>query len=299
MRITMLGGHASGKTSYLGALWATVRGAAPDAPVTLSEGRLPDSSTYLDECEHALLAGESVERTKLDHGERIDLDLTIDGSPVLVTHLDVAGETYEAALEQRSVAPTLLTELAQTEAVMLFVHPRRLRLPHSITDARRLIAVAGEPLEQHSQAEPESEPNDIDPVDVWKHAPTAVHLVEMLQLVVEQRTSGRRLNVALIVSAWDTIDQGPEWGTDCQPGPWVQANLPLLHQFLTTNDGHIRWKVFGVSAQGCNFDDKDAVDAIVEQPYDQRTIVALDGGWTRDIAEPLRWFVREWTEHPT
>lgn len=293
MRITLLGGHASGKTSYLGALWATVRSAAPGAAVTLDEGRLPSNSTYLDECEYALLAGDPVERTKLDHAERIDLELLIDGASVKVTHLDVAGETYEAALEQRLAAPSLISELSQTESVMLFVHPGRIRLPSSILEANRYISAVGGDVSAALGADLGSEASEVDPANVWNRAPTAVHLVELLQMVMSHRNASGRLKVALIVSAWDTLDKGPNWGSSVRPDLWVSQNLSLLDQFMRANSGTIQWQAFGVSAQGCDFEDRDAVDLIVEEPYEQRTIVATGGCWTHDIAEPIRWFLSE------
>ena len=291
MKITMLGGHASGKTSYLGALWATVSHADPNAPATLRTNQLPPNSTYLDECEYSMLAGEPVERTRRDHGESVSLDLLIDGAAAQVTHLDVAGETYETALEERQAAPSLLEELATTDAVMLFVHPNRLRLPSAISEASKLAELSGQRLEV--QSEGAQTPSEIDPAEVWKHAPTAVHLVELLQLVLETRTSPAKLAVSVVVSAWDLVDSGPDWGTANSPGDWMQKHLPMLHQFLSSNRAILLWNYFGVSAQGCSFDDVKAFDVLMDRPCAERTVVTDGDSWTNDISEPLRWFISQ------
>lgn len=291
MKITMLGGHSSGKTSYLGGLWATVKYAAPGAPVTL-RGDLPASTTYLDLAEHALLGCESVDRTRRDTGERVLLDLSIDGEPFVFQTLDVAGETLEAMLEQRIASAALMEELAESDALMLFVHPDQVRGPSTIAEAMRLAAAAGEPVVSSRDTELlEPPPTDVDPLRVWVSAPTAVHLVDLIQIAVAARTSSTRARIAVIVSAWDTVD-GPLWGMVARPREWLSSALPMFVQYMDANSDEFAWRAFGVSAQGCDFMDSAAVDALLALPYDRRPVVVTENDWTHDIAEPLRWLAR-------
>lgn len=292
MKITMLGGHSSGKTSYLGGLWATVKYAPPGAPVTL-RGDLPASSAYLDLAEHALLGCESVDRTRRDTGERVLLDLSIDGEPFIFQHLDVAGETVEAMLAQRVVSAALMAELAGSDALMIFVHPDRVKGPSTIAEAMRLAAAAGVPLDPPAiPDEPDTSPADVDPLVVWASAPTAVHLVDLVQIAMESRSSSERARIAVIVSAWDILEGGPDWGTTVRPREWLQRALPLFVQFMDASSRALDWRAFGVSAQGCDFLDTAAVDALLDLPYERRPVVVTEEDWTHDIAEPLRWLAR-------
>lgn len=285
----MLGGHSSGKTSYLGGLWATLKYAPTGAAVQL-RGALPSDTAYLDMAEHALLGCESVERTRRDTGERIQLDLLIDGEASTFQHVDVAGETVEAMLEQRVASPALMDELAHADALMLFLHPDQVRTPSSIAEAMRLAAAAGGgSASELSSGAIAPEQADIDPLKVWAAAPTAVHLVDLVQTAIGLRSATARVRIAVVVSAWDTIDSGPSWGDAVRPRDWLHNALPFLVQYMDANVADFAWRPFGVSAQGCDFGDLAAVDALLELPYERRPVVVTEDTWTHDLAAPLRW----------
>lgn len=293
LKVTMLGGHGSGKTTFLAALWSSVKSAADTAPARL-RGHLPPNTAYLDEAEHALMGGENVPRTKRDTGERVLLELSIDGSPLDVRHLDVAGETFEALLEHRTAPTKLLAELASSDSLMLFINPEQVRSPYLISQALRLTAAAGHDLHAHDEdAENAADlaSDDPDPQEVWKAAPSAVHLVDLLQIVLSNSDAILKPQLAVVVSAWDTICDS-KWGQGEAPYEWICRVLPLLHQYLENNGDLFNWRAFGVSAQGCDFADQGAVDELVTLPCAERTVVVSDGAWTRDIAEPLRWLAR-------
>lgn len=293
--IVLVGGPQSGKTTFIGVLWSVVRTAAKDAKVRLN-GPLPPKTFYMDAAEHAILAGEEVERTKKGTGERIKLDLLVGDEPFWLEHIDLAGETLETALEARRIPEDLAQELQRADCLLLFVHPDKVRRPMFIHAAnRRMIAspvlvtategeaVAGEAVQATD--------GEADPVNVWKSAPTSVHLVDLVQTALRDRTRQGPLSVAVVISAWDLIEQLPPHPTP-EPSEWVRRHLALLHQFLESGPDVVRWAAFGVSAQGGDYSDPKTVERLVGLPCAERAIVVTESGAVDGIAAPLAWFAK-------
>lgn len=296
--IVLVGGPRSGKTTFLGVLWSVVRTARNEADVRL-DGPLPPNTGYLDAAEHAVSAGEEVERTKKGTGERIELDLAIHGDTVRLEHIDLAGETLATALEARRIPEDLAAELRQADCLLLFVHPKRVKRPAFIKDANLLLtastAIRAATTNEANPAEdssPPTETGEADPIEVWKKAPTSVHLVDTIQSALHGAHRDKRLNIAVIVSAWDIIEKLPP-SPSPRPSAWVREHLSLLHQFLESNPDRLRWAAFGVSAQGGDYEDAETLARLVGLPCAERAVVNVDDGISADgIAEPLAWFVK-------
>lgn len=289
LSVVLIGGPGCGKTSYLGALWSTVRDAALDAPVHL-RGTLPQRTQYLDAAEHALLACEPVERTKGGTAERVTLDLSVDRHDIDLEYLDLAGESVEAGLKLRMVGEEFAAHLQGASCLVLFVHPNP-TIQQTITDANRGLRAIDPVLASQSDtegADADAGLGELDPLVVWLATPTSVQLVDLLQ-VAEGLRGDTPCHIAVVVSAWDTVANSPD-GT-LTPSQWLEGRLPLLHQFLSANEAQNRWNVYGISAQGGDFQNDEDVERLLDLTCPERTIVESDAGRSTDISEPLRWFV--------
>lgn len=285
LSVCMLGRPSTGKTTYLVALWAVAKHAGADGAVAL-RGPLPPATSYLDRGAHHLLGAEPVRRTNRDTGEDLTLDLLLDGKPFRLDQLDVAGETIGAALVSRIIPKVLHERVAAVDGLLLFVHPDDVIRPFTIPEAARLSELAGD--------EPAPVcPEPLTPMDdeqVREAAPTAVQLVDLLQIA--SSIAGRTLPVAVIVSAWDSVEKTHAGREIPGPREWLREAMPFLSQFLENHDHDLPSEVFGVSAQGGDYDEPGTADVLCQQEIADRVRVAGPGGMTRDLADPLRWLLR-------
>ena len=285
LSLSMLGLVGSGKTTYLVALWAIVKNADEDSPLAL-RGPLPDATAYLDQGAHRLLAGEAVRRTSYDTGEDVRLNLTLDSRPLVLNQLDVSGETIREAIAARALPRIVHERVAHSDGVLLFVHPDKVVQPFTIPETHVLAQAAGQPPEDEHEDEDEPlVPPDDD--TVRRSAPTAVQLVDLLQ--VAARAADRRLPIAVVVSAWDEVESDDP---HARPRAWLSAAMPLLAQFLGNNADALPSEVFGVSAQGGDYEEAGVSEALAQRAVPERVRTVGPEGSGNDLALPLRWLLR-------
>jgi hypothetical protein len=107
-------------------------------------------------------------------------------------------------------------------------------------------------------------------------------LVELLQFLLE--LAGKRLRVAVVVSAWDLVaDVGHT------PHEYVSGRMPLLRQFLDANDDEVDHAVFGVSAQGGAIPSEKS--KLLELDSLKRIKVRYGNESDHDITKPLAWLL--------
>ena len=91
------------------------------------------------------------------------------------------------------------------------------------------------------------------------------------------------MQLAIVASAWDLVED-----LGMSPREWLQSELPLLDQFLTTNTRTVNWEIYGVSAQGGRFP-KDAEKLRRTSRPTQRIKVVGPAGESHDITQPIYW----------
>lgn len=293
LNVCTLGRHGSGKTTYLGALWSVLRKEPRDDDVeAVLDGPLPERTAYLDAAAHALEGGERVDRTNRGTGEDIVLQLQIGNRRVQLNQLDVAGETIEQALKSRAAPATLVERLRSADAVMLFINPSDITLVHTISEARALErAAGGDPPPHPTKQEP---PDDATVTDeqIWENTPTAVQLVDLLQVATQPGRIGQGVPIAVMISGWENIDPSIVGQTaSVIPLEWMWSRLPLLAQFLVANAAAEPFAVFGVSAQGGDYEDPAVVQRLAILPVADRVRVSDGTSVTRNLARPLQWLV--------
>lgn len=279
--VVVMGLPGSGKTTFLAALWHLV-----------SENELPCRLTYvslqsgnvehLHEIATLWRAAKKQERTAQGGDKLVSMLLKAEGGIAqTVTFPDVAGEAFLGMWGRRDCDEKIACWLKEP-GVLLFIHADKVTMPRWVIDEKLLLEDLG------------LEPEEEDVLE-WSPdgAPTQVQLVDLLQSMqtVPLDVGPRRL--AIILSAWDKAA-----GRGFSPEEYLARQLPLLDQFLKHGlDPRWEKRIFGVSAQGGDFDDDTNTLPDAERLRDinvpsERISVVHDGGKSHDLTEPLQWLLK-------
>lgn len=323
--LMLLGGPATGKTTYLGALVDALQN---ETVRHLRLDGLADDARGLQQLADPLLGGMYPQRTK--SAERIPLVAPLrtagdyfESTAFTLSAGDYDGEEVERLFRDRIHGWTdEWKQRALADGLLLLVRPQavaqlpRLQPPPEVDEASRWERLhreekqAAAPRVGRSPATPQR-PETIfgavsieevvpprraaptDPVAV----PTAFATIELLQFIRrvrgldpgERPRGEKRLRIALIVTAWDSVD--PHW-RQAGPARYLSEQLPLLEDFLWSNfhaDDVFR---FGLSATGGDLRNPE---------YSQRYLENPGGfvGWRdgmglrthRDIGLPIYWLL--------
>jgi GTPase SAR1 family protein len=285
--ILICGLPASGKTTFLAALWHVIfQRADPNAQLkfdSLKDGDYAHLNAIsrrwqqAKEQIHTEIASEKLVSMNLKGGEDRKIRMTFP---------DLSGESYQRMWEARECDPQLAQVLGSGEGVLLFVHANRVKRPIGVAEAVAHAEALGGKQPEPSVSEK------------WhpKDAPTAVQVVDMLQMLrcKALRSPARRL--AIMLSAWDKVE---DEGLD--PEAFLARELPLLDQYLRQGDGDWEFRVYGLSAQGGDYepelregeeidpDLKAKVDVIRGIEEASARIRLLSPLPSSDLTEPIVW----------
>jgi len=115
--------------------------------------------------------------------------------------------------------------------------------------------------------------------------PEEAQVVEFLQCINRRPLLARRRRIAVIVSAWDVVENGGQ-----SPDQWFYDNRPMLSQYLKFNSDLWDLRIYGVSAQGGNLPrDKVALQEIIKPTHR----IKIEGHHARphDLSAPIGWLM--------
>jgi hypothetical protein len=273
-RLAFLGLPRTGKSTFLGTFWALVES---PAETSVREASFIGDRSYVQKLAEQVARGDELDRTAVDANEEMAVELAFEpeGTADLLIP-DTSGESLRVLVERRMWHPRLLAACEDATAILLFVHPDRLRLPQPIGV---LAAAGGEAWGDGLEGSPGSAVQ----FDVHEHGCTAAELIDAFENVAELCSGRWPIRFGVVVSAWDRVDGNRT------PYEWMQARLPGLLATIESNPDIAEFEVFGVSAQGGSLDDRDQLLAkgeICDRVFAQ-------DGWGRPIslAEPIRWAI--------
>jgi hypothetical protein len=201
---------------------------------------------------------------------------------VRVTFPDVPGEEYARMWEDREVDERLARTLSSAN-VMLLLHGNRIRAPAWVTERAALATAIDDPI-------PDAES------EIWhpKHAPTQVQLVDLLQHLGRPPLDAGPRRLVVMISAWDKAE-----GEGLQPEPFLCAKLPLLDQYLRCGRNRWDWRVYGVSAQGGEYDQnkpdarpREEAARLRDLDLPSKRIKLVFGNTeSHDLTAPLEWLM--------
>lgn len=280
--IVVIGLPASGKTTFLAALWHLLTEREVDTLLrfdTLSAG----NAAHLNAIAARWRDAKVQDRTALGGNRLVSMNLLdAAGMPVRVTFPDVPGEAYRRMWEDRE-CEIEIAEILHHGDIIFFVHADTIRPPKWVVDEVALTKAIG--LET-----PEGQ------VVPWhpRIAPTQVQLVDLLQLLRRPPLDNGPRRLAIMLSAWDKAS-----GEGLSPQAYLEAKLPLLNQYLQRGADGWNWRIYGLSAQGGDYDPTEPDAQHMPEAEELRSLDSpskrirlLEGeGETHDLTGPLAWLM--------
>jgi hypothetical protein len=278
----LLGLPATGKTSFLAALWYLVQ--HPQVESRLRLEKFEGDNRYLNRVSQAWTGYELVPHTRLDSETVVSMLLkeSETGRIVTVTFPDLSGESFTLQWTTRQYTQGYDKFLRDASGAILFITPLKYRKPIRIDMANPLVEeiIGGQETEQPLQ-DTSSPPVPWDPEKV----PTQVELVELLQFICNRDYFKPPFRLVIIISAWDQLEKLRK-----SPSKWLNDTFPLLTQFLESNSRAFETAVYGISAQGGDYSETAKLAEMVPSERIQVTGPGVKN--PHDLSEPLLWLIR-------
>lgn len=307
--LLVVGLPVSGKSTFIGALYNVLED--DSVPLSCKWNTSPDDASYAHELAVAWGECRPPERTGLRREILLHLKHLATNSNFELRFPDVAGEVFEHQWQLRGYSPTYAEDIDRATGIILFVSPI-VRTGELIRASDQKLAetfgsMLGLPLEEGATAKTShlafsganATENQRALVEaIARHperTPTQVMLVELLQFIARRRGwDSAPLPVAVVISMWD----GPR-GEDStrSPSAWQDCELPLLSQYLRSNATRFPSRVFGISAQGGDYENKEDYARLTKMITERAQRVIVDDPpaavESHDITLPLDWILTE------
>jgi hypothetical protein len=280
--VVIVGMPESGKTTFLGALWHLVTERDIDTVLRL-QNLLSGDVAHLNAIAARWRDARMQERTAVGGNKLVSMNLTdVGGAGARVTFPDIAGEAYRRMWEERACDPDV-AQVLRGGGVMFFIHADAIRQPQWVVDEVELSRQLGLTIPAGDEV-------------AWhpRLAPTQVQVVGILQLLREPPLDVGPRRLAIMLSAWDKVSE-----EGLEPTAYLETKLPLLAQYLRRGADAWDWRVYGLSAQGGEYDSTEesapqSVEAEALRNLDhpsKRIRIVIRQTETHDLTEPLAWLM--------
>ena len=262
-----MGLTGAGKTTFLAALWHSINNNSFETKLKLAK---IDNGQYLAQLSKKWVDASPLERT-MPSNEQKDICVKLKTSSERTFDLffpDLSGETFQKQYEQRAISEELVEYIQEADAILFFIHVDKVKplglISEHLTDAQ------GDGIEQKTTRDPK------------KHDPIQVQTIELLQFIIALRKE-KLTNISFVFSAWDLVKQ---FDSDMTPEDFLFTNMNMLWQFCYSNSDLLRYNIWGISAQGADYDHKEA---LLEKSSPIERIIVEDsvGNIGGDITLPL------------
>lgn len=265
----IMGFPSAGKTTYLAALWhllfnGDITQASPYKISSMGDAH------YLTQISTTWVNVQPINRTLLEDQKEslsINVERKEDGQKLKLILPDLSGETFSNIYEKKKISNSLYGAIQTADTVLLFVNVETINNISLISKLDPSIAgsVDTKPIERDKK---------LDPI--------AIKLIELLQ-IVNKIKQDNRVRLALMLSAWDMIDE------DVLPEDYVKEHMKILWQFLNVNKKYFDVRYWGVSAQGGSIENESDQEKLrdISEPIDRIQIVNQNGNKSNDITLPI------------
>jgi hypothetical protein len=239
--MSIIGLPESGKTTFLAALWELVNERRVAKALTFDSIGENDHS-YLRKIVTVWRKATEQARTRLTGLSAVRMNLKDrEGNVVEVAMPDAPGEDFRGMWENRELGRVLGESLADGN-IMLLVNGNKVRAPGWVTERAAQRKATGRQKADAFAKE-------------WHPslAPTQVQLVDLLQLISHAPVGRAGRRIVVMISAWDKVED-----ERLTPDAFLTAKMPLLAQYLEAGRDGWTSRVYGVSAQGGEYDGNDA-----------------------------------------
>lgn len=290
----LIGLPATGKSSFLAALYNYVLSDIPDKQLT--QYKLSDDAEYLNKIHETWLEYKVQQRTtfekRYDHNVSMFIEDTSTEDKLKLNIPDLAGEVFQDHWRNRSMELEYKSLIEGASGMIFFISPLGLKPHLLLSQVKRNTTDFLEGLFDDKTTETNGYSES---AAKWIHdeVPTQVRIVEILQIHLDKMNQINLIPIVFVVSAWDT-----QIKNSISPKKWIETNLPLLHQFLVSNSQRISHEVVGISAQGGDYENQENLTEIqnFSEPA-ERVKVTVDGdSYSTNIAYPIQWIIQKWKE---
>lgn len=294
----VMGLPESGKTTFLAALWHLIE--AEDTDCSLALDGYSGNLTYLNKIAEAWRTFQNVPRTP--YGEEVNVSIGLrnqeTGERGTAFFPDVAGEVFDRQVIDRRCRSEFVDVVSADDGVLFFItantHEDFLSLAE--LNARLGIAAGVAPRNADGaftvQNNSDTENSGATPAvhgRPWRREdlPRQVKIVQILSDLQRSPFAQRRRRIAIMISAWDLAR-----GMNMTPRDWLASHMPLVDQYLRTNNIAFEHEIYGVSAQGVDLRNTAAVDTAAKLPQSSRRIQIVGPvGDGHDLTLPLVWLM--------
>lgn len=308
----IIGLPSAGKTTFLAALWHVVESREIDSSLILDH--LDGDYNYLSDIRNLWSDSEEIPRNKSlidEHIVSMRLKMPESGLITKVSFPDLSGESFQLQWTDRQIEQKHLDLIQEASGCLLFIHPQNVVPEVLISEAQPIIDILDSSIKEsgknkdveenfhsgiasskethldskseNSSAENEAEgkwsqqEEEYDPIK----SPAQIKLVDLLQIIIKLKKI-TPIKIAVIVSAWDLIQES------IKPEDWVKKRLPLLYQFLYSNNYHFICKYYGISAQGGQLGNAKELRKHIS-PSERIRVLLDEEPESNDITIPVRW----------
>ncbi|KKW51706.1 hypothetical protein XB02_04720 [Pantoea ananatis] len=278
----IMGLPASGKTTFLAALWHLVEANEAECRLRFVGGS--GDYTYLNMITEAWRTFNPVPRTS-QVGDKdvtiqlMDMETQACGQAFFP---DLAGETFDRQVEDRVCKPEFIEALSQNRGILFFINADVKEDALSINEFNARIPPVVFDADPFVESESSTELKEWSPQDL----PEQVKIVQLLSDLIRPPFELFQRRIAVMISAWDLVRD-----MQLTPSEWLASHMPLVSQFLKANSIYFESRVYGVSAQGVRLEDEAAINDIARRTPSQRIQIVGQAREGHDITEPLVWLM--------
>jgi hypothetical protein len=259
----LVGLPATGKTTYIAALWAYLRSGLDDSKWRVLE--VPEDTTYLNLIVQAWLDRKEMPRS----APGVDtVEFTVQtpgGQPTTIVVPDLPGEMFLNAVRRPAIDTVPATAVTESDVLFIFVNGQRASTfaplgdqepPDEAFDEDEEVEEIEDEGAGTDEEHTEAEAGDTPPLRefVISDLDSDTLNTELLQRVLYLRRDQAPPPVVVVVSAWDVLDV-----TGKTPEEWLKDEQPMTWQSIVELRTRTTVAVIGVSAQGADYDDDPTI----------------------------------------
>lgn len=271
-KVFMIGMPSSGKTTYLASLCRLLLYGGQETGWKLDVKDVPEGFERVQILIKNINSYKAVKRTYGLELNNVALSLYNQNQEWMQFVVpDSSGEIFRDLVYDRRIASNIMDHIVESDMLLFFINvntmisEERIKLGEK-SAIKQLNEEQGDKVTQSAEDIVEEYARDRENEQIkskeqvknkekeQKKYNNQSALVELLQIIIY--LVPHSLNIRFAISAWDLVEK--EFKQDkVTPKEYIKIKLPLLYQYLEFNSKLIDYEIWGVSAQGGDFDDED------------------------------------------
>ncbi len=279
-KVFMIGMPSSGKTTYLASLCRLLLYGEQDAEWKLDIKDVPDGFDRVGKLIKNLNSYKAVKRTYGADFYKVKLNLyNYKQECIQFVVPDLSGEIFRDLVYDRRIPSNIMDQIVESDRLLFFINvntmipEERIKLGEKsaikqLNEAQGDMAIESIDNKEEQVQDKDKECDEIskeeknenkdkeqvgNKEEEQKKYNNQSALVELLHSIIY--LVPHSLNVRFVISAWDLVEK--EFKQDkVTPEEYIKIKLPLLYQCLVFNSKLINYEIWGVSAQGGDFEDE-------------------------------------------